>query len=363
MDRRKALKLAGGGGLAGILAAGTPPAFSQQRKEWRMQHTWPKNAPGISTGGNAFAEYVTKATGGRITIRTYSAGEIVPPFQTMEAVSNGTIQMGFGYVTYWAGQQPAVNFLGTLPFGLTMQEQHAWYFFGGGYQLAERVYNKMGVKFFLAGNNPVQPAGWYNKEIRTLADFKGLKMRVGGLGARCLQAFGGTPVSIPLGEVLQAMQSGAIDAVEFVGPMNDLQFGLHKVAKFYYWPGWLEPCGPYDMFINNAAWNTLSAEEKEIMRGGAAIGLEAAMYNLIAANAQAYAQMTGPLKVQIREIPDDTLRQMADIAFKVCEAEAQKDADSKEIWGSVMKFRQTMLPYMKLSEYGFARARDIVKFG
>lgn len=362
MNRRKALKIAGGGGLAAVLASGMAPAYSQGKKEWRMQQTWGKNAPGLGRGGNVFAEFVTKATGGSLTIREFSAGEIVPPFQTMDAVANGTIQMGYGYVTYWAGQIPAMNYLGTLPFGLTAQEHNAWFSHGGGEQLADKLYAKLGVKFFSAGNNPIQPAGWYNKEINSINDYKGLKMRIGGLGGKVIQALGGIPVSMPLGEVPQAMQSGAIDAIEFVGPVADLSVGLHKVAKFYYWPGWLEPSGPYDIFINQKAWATLSAAEQEIVRVGAKYASLEMLSNYWARNAQAFNQMTGELKVQVRKIPDATVSQIAGVAWKAIEAEA-KDAESKEVLASVMKFRRELLPYMDLSELEFMRVRSMAKFG
>ena len=169
--------------------------------------------------------------------------------------------------------------------------------------------------------------------------------------------------SMPLGEVPQAMQSGAIDAIEFVGPLNDLSYGLHKVAKFYYWPGWLEPSGPYDIMINPKAWATLSVTEQEIVKAGAAVAMKANIDEMWAKNATAYNQLTGELKVQVRQIPDDTIRLIADQAYKVCEAEAGKDADSKEVWASVMKFRKDILPYMKVSEYDFMRIRELVKFG
>ena len=173
---------------------------------------------------------------------------------------------------------------------------------------------------------------------------------------------GGTPVSMPLGVVPQAMQSGAIDAFEFVGPVADLSVGLHKVAKFYYWPGWLEPSGPYDIFINEKAWATLNPAEQEIVRVGAKYASLEMLSNYWARNAQAFNQMVGELKVQVRTIPDDALRQIAEVAWKVVEAEA-KDADSKEVLASVMKFRREILPYMRLSEYDFMRVRNLVKFG
>lgn len=362
MDRRKALKVAGGGGLAAILASGTAPAFSQGKKEWRLQQTWGRTTPGLSRGGNAFVEFVNRASGGSLTIRELSAGEVVGAFQTLDAVANGTIQAGFGYVTYWAGQIPAMNFLGTLPFGLSALEHNAWYWLGGGMQLAEKLYAKLGVKFFFAGNNLVQPAGWYNREIKAIGDYKGLKMRVGGLGARVLTALGGTPVSMPLGEVPQAMQSGAIDAIDFVGPVADLSIGLHKIAKFYYWPGWLEPAGPYDIFINEKAWATLNPAEQEIVRAGARYAAMEHQTEQVYRNAQAYNQMVNELKVQVRQIPDEALVRIGEVAWKAIEAEA-KDADSKEILASVMRFRREVLPYTRVSEYDFLRARNLVKFG
>jgi TRAP-type mannitol/chloroaromatic compound transport system substrate-binding protein len=187
-------------------------------------------------------------------------------------------------------------------------------------------------------------------------------MRIGGLGGKVLQALGGTPVSMPLGEVPQAMQSGAIDAIEFVGPVADLSVGLHKVAKFYYWPGWLEPSGPYDLFINEKAWATLSPAEQEIVRAGARLAALETLSNFWARNAAAFNQMVGELKVQVRQIPDDALGKIAETAWKVVEAEA-KDADSKEVLASVMKFRRDILPYMRVSEFDFMRIRNQVKFG
>ena len=364
VNRRKALKIAGGGGLAAILAAGAAPAYSQQRKEWRMQMTWPKNMVGLSSTANLLADFVTKASGGTLSIRVFGAGEIVPAFQTMDAVANGTFQMGHGYPTYWAGQVPAVNFLGPLPFGITTQEQNAWLYYGGGLALAEKVYAKLGVKMFPSGNTSVQSAGWYNKEIKTVSDFKGLKMRVGGIGGKVMQALGATPISMALGEAPQAMQSGAIDAIEFVGPLNDMAFGLHKVAKFYYWPGWLEPCGMLDCFVNQAAWDALSAEHKEILRVGNIYANQMGLSEFVAKNAVAYNQLVGEHKVQVREFTDDTLRAIGETAYKVLEAEAAKDALSKEVFASIMKFRREAMPYTRISEFEFMRARNLsMKYG
>ena len=358
MDRRKALKVAGGGGLAAILGSQTAPAFAQAKKEWRMAMTWQRNAPLLSAGAVAFADFINK-TSSTLSIRIAAAGEIVPPFQTMGAVANGTVQVGSGYATYWAGQHPAVQFLGPIPFGLTSQEYNAWYHYGGGEALVDEVYAKLGVKGFQVGQTSVQSAGWFNKEIRSVADYKGLKMRVTGIGGKVVQGLGGTPVSMPLGEVPQAMQSGAIDAIEFVGPMNDLQFGLHKIAKYYYWPGWLEPCGMYDVFINADAWGQLSSQEKELVRGAAFYATQLSLSEHVAKNAIALVQLTGELKVNIRSFSDDTLKAIGVVARKVLDGEASKDPLSRKVFDSILKFRQTVIPYSHLSEYEFMRARTL----
>ncbi|MEK7820806.1 MAG: TRAP transporter substrate-binding protein [Pseudomonadota bacterium] len=357
MNRRKLLRVAGTGGMAAILAANSGPALSQARKEWRMQMTWAKNSPALATGANVLADFITKATGGALTVKVFAAGEVVPPFQTMDAVANGSLQMGHGYPAYWVGQMPAINFLSPIPFGITSQEQNAWFAYGGGQALADKIYNKLGVKFFPSGNTSVQAAGWYNKEVKAVGDYKGMKIRSGGMGAKVLQSAGAIPVQMPLGEVPQALQSGAIDGADFVGPYNDMAFGLHKVAKFYYWPGWQEPCGALDCFINLKAWESLSAEQKEIVRVGNEYANAAVMNEFVAKNAMAYNQMVKEHKVQVKIFNDDTLKALGELAGNVIRAEAAKDADSKEIFESIMKFRAEMMPYTKISEYEFMRAR------
>jgi TRAP-type mannitol/chloroaromatic compound transport system substrate-binding protein len=200
--------------------------------------------------------------------------------------------------------------------------------------------------------------------MNSVNDFKGLKMRVGGLGGKVLQALGGTPVAMPLGEVPQAMQSGAIDAIEFVGPFNDLGFGLHKVAKFYYWPGWLEPSGMYDCFINPAAWATLSPSEQEAIRAGNVYASQLMLSELVAKNAAAWNQLVNTHKVQVRKFNDDTLKAIGETAWKVIAAEAAKDPLSQEVLASIMKFRADALPYTTISEMEFMRSRNLgFKFG
>ena len=357
MNRRNALRTAAGGGISAILAASTAPAFAQGRKELRMQMTWPKNSPALATGATTLADFVGKATGGALTIKVYGAGEIVPALQTMDAVSSGTLHMGHGYPAYWGGKVPAISFLGPLPFGITSQEQNAWLEYGGGQVLADKLYAKLGVKFFPSGNTSVQAAGWYTKEINSLADFKGKKIRAGGLGGKVLQAAGATPVQLALGEVPQALQSGAIDGADYVGPYNDMAFGLHKAAKFCYWPGWMEPCGALDCFINLKTWGELSPTEREIIHVGNEYANSRVLNEFVARNAQAYQELVSVHKVQMRMLTDDTIKGLSTLAGEVIRAEAARDAESKEIFDSLMKFRAMVMPYTKIAEYEFMRAR------
>jgi TRAP-type mannitol/chloroaromatic compound transport system substrate-binding protein len=359
MKRRQFVTAVGGGGLAAALAAGSGPAIAQGRKEWRMQMTWAKNSPALATGANALAEFVSKATGGQLTVKVYAAGEIVPALQTMDAVANGSLHMGHGYPAYWGGKLPAINFLSPLPFSITSQEQNAWFAYGGGQEIADKLYAKLGVKFFPSGNTSVQAAGWYNKEVKAIGDFKGLKIRAGGMGGKVLQAAGAAPVQIALGEVPQALQSGAIDGADFVGPYNDMAFGLHKVAKFYYWPGWQEPCGALDCFVNLQAWDSLSAEQKEILRVGNEYANARVLNEFVAKNAEAFHELVNVHKIQVRLFNDDTLKALGELAGQVIRAEAAKDADSQMAFDSLMKFRERTIPYTKIAEYEFMRARAL----
>jgi TRAP-type mannitol/chloroaromatic compound transport system substrate-binding protein len=360
MKRRDFVKTAGGLGAVGALGAAFPtPAISQDRKEWRLQATWPRNAPLLWTGVEVIADYVAKASDGRLTIKLYGSGEIAPPFQTMDAVADGAVEMGHGYPSFWVGKMPALNFFAPVPFAVTTQEQNAWYRWGGGQELADKAYAEMGVKFFPGGNTSVQAAGWLNKEINSIGDFRGLKIRSGGLGSKVLSEVGATPVQIPLGEVPQALQSGAVDGADFVGPFNDMAFGLHKVAKFYYWPGWMEPCGVLDTFINLDAWNSLSDDLKEIVKGGCTVANAIVVDEFVAKNGQALKTMVEEHDVQIRMLNDETLTELGRVSNDVVQAAASADALSREVYDSLMSFRKMVLPYTNLTELAFMQARKL----
>lgn len=361
MRRRNFLTGAGLAATAGLAAASSfpKPAISQNRIKWRMALAWPKNAPALATGPKLLADFVDKASGGQLTIEIFGAGEVVPPVQLLDACADGTIEAAHGYPTFWAGKDPAFYMVAPLPFGLTTQEQHAWLTHGGGLELCQKAYARHGVQFFPLGNTSVQGFGWFNREINSIDDFKGLKMRIGGLSGQVLRKVGVTVVVIPLGEVLQALTSGAIDAAEFVGPFNDLTFGLYRAAKYYYWPGVVEPCGIVDLMINMRAWESLSPELKEIVRVGASHGNLMQFNEWVYHNGESMQTLKREHKVEFRMLPDDVLKQLGQISGEVITETAKQDELATEMLKSIIGFRETIMPYTDVSEAAFMRAREL----
>ncbi|HED32653.1 MAG TPA: TRAP transporter substrate-binding protein, partial [Gammaproteobacteria bacterium] len=267
MKRRHFIKAAASTGLvsAASLSTSTVKASSSKVIKWKMVTTWPKNFPGLGTGANKLAKLITEMSGGRLKVKVYGAKELVPAFETFDAVSRGTAQMGHGAAYYWKGKTQASQFFAAVPFGLTAQEMNGWLYYGGGMELWKETYDAFGLLPAAAGNTGVQMAGWFNKEIKSIADLKGLKMRIPGLGGEVLKRAGGTPVNLPGGEIFTSLKTGAIDATEWVGPYNDLAFGLHKAAKFYYYPGWHEPGTTLEALINKQALNELPDDLQSIV--------------------------------------------------------------------------------------------------
>ena len=230
----------------GVEPSGSAGAGEQAETKvyrWKLITTWPKNLPGLGVAPERLAEHLRKMSNGRLDIKVYGAGELVGAFEIFDAVSQGTAEMGHGAAYYWRGKLPAAQMFATVPFGMNAQEMNGWLHHGGGLELWRELYAPFNLVPFAAGNSGVQMAGWFNKEINSLADLQGLKMRIPGLGGEVLARAGGVPVALPGSEVYTALQTGVIDATEWVGPYNDLALSLHTAAKYYYYPGWHEP-GP-----------------------------------------------------------------------------------------------------------------------
>ena len=344
----------------GVAASAYPkPSLSQGLMKWRMQTTWPKNFPGLGTGANTLAEFIGKASEGRITIEVFGAGEIVPAFETMDAVANGTIEMGHGAPYYWKGKVAATQFIAAIPFGLNVAEQNAWLQFGGGQELADKVYKELGCKFFASGNTGVQMGGWFNKEIHSLEDYKGLKMRIPGLGGEVVKAAGGNVVNLPGGEIGPALASGAIDSTEWVGPYNDLAFGLYKNAKYYYYPGWHEPATLLDNFVSLKTWESLSGDLQAILTTANAYSNLAVLSEFNANNNASLNTLVTKHNVILKKFPDEVLNGLGGLSGKVVSDLAAADPLSREVLASISNFRTQAIPYAKVSEQAYYNARSL----
>lgn len=362
LERRDFIKGAALGSAAATAAVATAfpkPALSQNRIKWRMQTTWPKNFPGLGTGANKLAEFITSASDGRLEVEVYGAGEIVPAFETMDAVSSGTLEMGHGAPYYWKGKVPASQFIASIPFGLNAAEQNAWVQFGGGQELADKVYKEFGCKFFVSGNTGVQMGGWFNKDINSLEDYKGLKMRIPGLGGEVVKAAGGNVVNLPGGEIPPALSSGAIDATEWVGPYNDLAFGLYKSAKLYYYPGWHEPATLLDNFISLKAWESLPGDLQAIVAAANSAANVYVLSEFAANNNSSLNTLTEKHGVTLKKFPDEVLNGLGELSGQVIGDLAAGDALSREVMESIAKFRKQSITYAKVSEQAFYNARGL----
>jgi TRAP-type mannitol/chloroaromatic compound transport system substrate-binding protein len=323
-----------------------------------MVTTWPKNFPGMGTGANKLAELIGQMSAGRIEVKVYGAGELVPAFEVFDAVSRGTAEMGHGAAYYWKGKNEGAQFFASVPFGLTAQEMNGWLYHGGGMELWRELYAGVGLVPAAAVNTGVQMGGWFNKEINSLEDLKGLKMRIPGLGGEVLRRAGGTPVSLPGGEIFTALQSGNIDATEWIGPYNDLAFGLYKAAKYYYYPGWHEPGTTLEAMINKKAFDALSEDLQAIVLNACKAANLDVLAEYTARNPAALETLLNEDGVELRRFPDDVLLKLRELSQQVVAEIAEKDALSKKIYTSYQKFLTSAKPWSAISELAYLQARD-----
>ena len=357
-----------GAGAAATLSTLPKTALAKKTIHWKMVTTWPKNFPGLGTGANFLAKLIGEMSGGRIKVKVYGAKELVSAFEVFDAVSRGTAQIGHGAAYYWKGKHPATQFFAAVPFGLNAQEMNSWLYHGGGLTLWTELYDQFGLVPTAIGNTGVQMGGWFNKKIQSVDDLKGLKMRIPGLGGEILKRAGGTPVSLPGGEIFPALQSGAIDATEWVGPYNDMAFGLHKAAKYYYYPGWHEPGTTLEGIINKKAFQKLPADLQSIVTHACRVANQDMLADLTARNSETLSSLVrhvhqkadnkqGKNKVQLLKYPDDVLLKLRKIAAEVVAEEAAKDPISKKVYQSYTSFREKVIPWHATSEQAYLNAR------
>jgi len=362
MNRRKFLTGAALGGAAATVAAASSfpkPAIAQGVKRLRMQTTWPRNFPGLGTGANFLAEQVNKLSEGAIEIEVFGGGEIVPPFETMDAVEAGTLDMGHGAPYYWKGKVPATEFIAVTPFGLTTPEANAWMLFGGGQELADEAYAEMNCKFFVSGNTGAQMGGWFGREMNSLEDYRGLRLRLPGLGGEVCRAAGAAVVNLPGGEIPPAMASGAVDAAEWVGPYNDLALGMHRAGWYYYYPGWQEPGTVLDNFINLDVWNSFTDTEKAIIEAANGYTTLYVYSEFQANNNDALAEMLNEHGVEMRRFSDEILIGLAELSAEVLDGLADANPLARRVYDSILNFRAKTVNWSNVAEGAMYQARAL----
>ncbi|MSP42679.1 MAG: TRAP transporter substrate-binding protein [Alphaproteobacteria bacterium] len=343
------------GAAAGLAA----PAIAQGKRTLKMVTTWPKNLPGLGMAAENVAKRINEATDGQITIRVYAAGELVGAFDVFDAVSSGNADMYHGAEYYWQGKSAAFNFFSAVPFGLTSNEMNAWIYYGGGQELWDELSAKFNLKPFLCANTGVQWGGWFNKEINNIEDFKGLKIRMPGLGGEVLRRLGASVVSIPGGEIYTSLQQGVIDATEWVGPWNDMIFGFHKIAKYYYWPGFHEPGSALALSINMDVWNSLSKSQQAIIRDACAAQNDVTLAEFNANNATALATLLESHKVELRRFSDEVLTKMGAVSGEVMRETAKADDITRRTYESYLASRKNSMRLSQYSEEAFWQARRL----
>ena len=358
MNRRGFIAGTGLAATASLATALPKPAIAQDKIEWKMVTSWLKGMPGLGSSAERLADRIGKMSGGRLTVRVYAAGELVPATQCFDAVSKGTAEIGHDSAQYHAEQTPAAGFFAAVPFGLTAAEFNGWINFGGGQELWEELYDPFGVRPFLAGNTGVQMGGWYRKEITALKDFKGLKICMSGYGGEVLRKFGATPISLPSGEIFGNLQSGAIDAAEWVGPYNDLSLGLYKVTKLYYWPGFHEPGSALQCIVNKAKYNALPDDLKQIVAAACAAENDITQAEYYGRSPAALATLVSEYKVQLKQYPREVLLAIGTVAGETMQEILDNGTDiTKRVGESYFKFRKLALQWNKVADSAYASAR------
>ena len=351
MKRREFLKAAGVG-LAGSAVAAPAIAQSMPELKWRCTTSWPKSLDTIYGGAEIFAKAVAEATDNRFQISVFAAGEIVPGLQAADAVSAGTVEMCHTASYYYFGKDPTFTFGTSLPFGLNKRMNDAWMFYGGGNELLNEFYKKHNIYSIPAGNTGAQMGGWFRKEIKTPADMNGLKMRIGGFAGRILQKLGLVAQQLAGGDIYPALEKGTIDAAEWVGPYDDEKLGFHKVAQYYYYPGWWEGGPTLQNFINIAKWNELPKHYQSIVQSASAVANVSMTAKYDAANPAALKRLISG-GAQLRAFPPAVMDASFKAANELYAEIAATNADFKKILDALVAFRGDQYLWWQIAEYGF----------
>ena len=350
MDRRSLIKHAG---IAGVLAAGVAPAVhAQATVRWRLASSFPKSLDTIFGAAEVFSKAVKAMSGGKFEISVHAAGELMPAFGVVDGVQNATVEMAHTAPYYFFGKNEAFAIGAAIPFGMNSRQMTAWMFEGNGRKLMNEFYNGYNMTSFAGGNTGAQMGGWFRKEIKTVADLKGLKFRVGGFAGKVLEKLGVVPQNIPGGEIYQALEKGTIDAAEWVGPYDDLKLGFNKVAPFYYYPGWWEGGPEVDFFINNKALEALSPENRAIVEAASSVAHVDMQAKYDARNPNALKQLVGN-KTKVVPFPAAVLEASFTASMDTYAELDAKNPAWKKIYADYRAFQRDQILWFRFAESRF----------
>jgi TRAP-type mannitol/chloroaromatic compound transport system substrate-binding protein len=360
MKRRELVKAAWLAAIAAAPAAGKQVANKDARKyHWKMVTAWPKHFPGPGAAADRLAERIRTMSDGRLSIEVYGAGEVVPPSGVFNAVAAGGAQMGHAASHYWMEQIPAAAFFSGVPFGMTAVEMNAWFYYGGGLALWRELYAPFGVLPFPAGNAGVQMGGWFRKPVNDPADFKGLRMRIAGLGGKVLAKLGAVPVAMPAKEVVNALQAGRLDAAEFVGPHIDMATGLYKAAKYYYMPGWHEPASPIECIVNQKAWRSLPDDLQAIVTFACQAMNNDVLAELTAGNAVSLETLADRHGVVLSHFPEAVIEMLDGETAEVLAAYAAQDTSTRRVYDAYRNFARQVRRWTAVSDAAYLALRGV----
>lgn len=365
IDRRKFIKGIGALGAVGAASITTSafagdtktPAILTGKREWRMAMTWPKTLPGLGTGAVRLAERITNLSEGKLNIKVYGAGELVPALGVFDACADGSLEMAHASSYYWLSKNRSFAFFAAVPGGMTAQEIKAWQYFGDGQKLAHELYAQFGLVSFPAGNTGTQMGGWFKKPLHSLEDLKGLKMRIPGIAGEIFSKLGGNPQNIPGGELYTSLQSGVIDALEWVGPWNDMALGFHRIADYYYGPGFQEGGPTLELILNKQAYDDLPVDLKRVVKLACACENQLMESEYFYNNLRAYEDLKKVESLTIAGYPADIKKSMFSMAQDVLADTATLGNINKRIYDSYASFRSSAMDMAKVTEYGFMQGR------
>ena len=359
MDRRSLIKRAG---IAGVLSAGVAPAVhAQAAVRWRLASSFPKSLDTIFGSAEKFSQTVKALSGGKFEVSVHPAGELMPAFGVVDALEKDTIEMAQSAAYYFSGKSPIFAFSCAVPFGLTTVQNSAWKNYGNGRKLLDAFFAKYNFRTLSAGNTTTQMGGWYRKEIKSPADLKGLKMRLGGgVFGETMAKLGVVAQNMPAGDVYQALEKGTLDATEFVGPYDDEKLGFNKVAPFYYYPGWWEGGADLEFFINNKAFEKLSPENKAIITAAAALAAQDMTAKYQAVNPQALKRLVAG-KTQLKLFPKSVMDAGFNASQEVYAEHSAKSPEFKQIFEDMRAFQRDQILWNRFSEFPFNQYMNTIK--